>query len=138
MKPAMVVCPTGIQLPDRYSPRVCIIPIDIGPARLLLLLCFENGMIISQGRLVDVAQISAYHISHFSDRLFKIRKRHSLTERELECLSWIAEGKTSDEISLIVGISRNTVNNYITGIMNKTASDTRAAAVAFAVRNSLI
>ncbi|MBC7284386.1 helix-turn-helix transcriptional regulator, partial [Hoeflea sp.] len=45
---------------------------------------------------------------------------------------------TSDEIALIIGISRNTVNNYITSIMNKTGAKTRSEAVAFAVRQRII
>ena len=61
-----------------------------------------------------------------------------LTERELECLFWIAEGKTSDEIAMILGISRNTINNYITSVMRKTATKTRSEAIAFAVRNNLV
>ncbi len=61
-----------------------------------------------------------------------------LTERELECLYWIAEGKTSEEIALILGISRNTINNYITSVMRKTATKTRSEAIAYAVRNNLV
>ena len=61
-----------------------------------------------------------------------------LTEREIECLYWIAEGKTSDEIAVILGISRNTINNYITSVMRKTATKTRSEAIAWAVRNSLV
>jgi DNA-binding CsgD family transcriptional regulator len=67
-----------------------------------------------------------------SDRDFE------LTDRELECLFWIAEGKTSDEIAMILGISRNTINNYITSVMRKTATKTRSEAIAFAVRNNLV
>jgi DNA-binding CsgD family transcriptional regulator len=61
-----------------------------------------------------------------------------LTDREVECLYWIAEGKTSDEIAVILGISRNTINNYITSVMRKTATKTRSEAIAWAVRNSLV
>ncbi|MGO7594444.1 LuxR C-terminal-related transcriptional regulator, partial [Rhizobium leguminosarum] len=35
------------------------------------------------------------------------RKNEPLAEQE--CLFWIAEGKTSDEIAMILGISRNTI-----------------------------
>lgn len=61
-----------------------------------------------------------------------------LTDRELECLYWIAEGKTSDEIATIIGISKNTINNYITSVMRKTATRTRSEAIAYAVRNNLV
>ena len=47
-------------------------------------------------------------------------------------------GAFEGEIALIIGISRNTVNNYITSIMNKTGAKTRSEAVAFAVRQRII
>jgi DNA-binding CsgD family transcriptional regulator len=68
----------------------------------------------------------------------KSERDFDLTDRELECLFWIAEGKTSDEIATILGISRNTINNYITSVMRKTATKTRSEAIAFAVRNNLV
>lgn len=68
----------------------------------------------------------------------KVERDIDLTERELECLYWIAEGKTSDEMATILGISRNTINNYITSVMRKTATKTRSEAIAYAVRNNLV
>ncbi len=44
----------------------------------------------------------------------------------------------SDEIATILGISRNTINNYITSVMRKTATKTRSEAIAYAVRNNLV
>ncbi|MCR9137874.1 MAG: helix-turn-helix transcriptional regulator [Alphaproteobacteria bacterium] len=138
MQPTFVACPDSVVMPSGLSRQLCVIPFDIGPARMALLLCFEEGMIFSENRLKDVAPICAYHLACFGDDIFGINKRQDLTEREVECLSWIAEGKTSDEISLIIGISRNTVNNYITSIMKKTSTKTRSEAIAHAVRNNLI
>ena len=68
----------------------------------------------------------------------RVERDIDLTERELECLFWIAEGKTSDEMATILGISRNTINNYITSVMRKTATKTRSEAIAYAVRNNLV
>lgn len=138
MQPSFIDCPKSVAMPAGCSRQICVIPFDIGAARLVLLLCFEEGMIFSENRLKDVAPVCAYHLGHFSDDVFGIKKPQDLTEREVECLSWIAEGKTSDEISLIIGISRNTVNNYITSIMKKTSTKTRSEAIAHAVRNNLI
>lgn len=138
MQPTFIECPLSVEMPSGFSRQLCIIPFDIGHARMALLLCFEEGMIFSENRLKDVAPICAYHLAFFTDDIFKVNKRQGLTEREVECLSWIAEGKTSDEISLIIGISRNTVNNYITSIMKKTSTKTRSEAIAYAVRNNLI
>lgn len=137
MQPAFVDCPQGIAMPPGLSRRMCMIPFDHGIARLALVLCFREGMIISQHRLNDVGTLCAYHLDGFGAR-FSAKHQHELSDREIECLSWIAEGKTSDEISLIIGISRNTVNNYITSIMRKTSTRTRSEAIAHAVRNNML
>jgi LuxR family transcriptional regulator, quorum-sensing system regulator BjaR1 len=57
----------------------------------------------------------------------------TLSDREREVLSWVAEGKTAWEISRILGISDSTVNKHIAGAMRKTGSVTRAQAVAKAL-----
>jgi DNA-binding CsgD family transcriptional regulator len=41
-------------------------------------------------------------------------------------------------MAMILGISRNTINNYITSVMRKTATKTRSEAIAYAVRNNLV
>ena len=38
----------------------------------------------------------------------------------------------------IIGISKNTINNYITSVMRKTATRTRSEAIAYAVRHNLV
>jgi len=56
-----------------------------------------------------------------------------LSPREIDVLRWTAEGKTSGEISDIMGISERTVNFHINNLMtkmnvtNKTAAAIRAA-----------
>jgi DNA-binding CsgD family transcriptional regulator len=138
MQPAFIDCPNSVEMPSGLSRQLCVIPFDIGTARLVFILCFEDGMIFSENRLKDIAQVCAYHLARYREMIFSVETLHELTDREVECLSWIAEGKTSDEISLIIGISRNTVNNYITSIMKKTSTKTRSEAIAHVVRNNLI
>ncbi len=82
--------------------------------------------------------LAGYVASHKIKADVRHDRECELTERELECLFWIAEGKTSDEIAVILGISRNTINNYITSVMRKTATRTRSEAIAHAVRNNLV
>lgn len=128
----------SVSLPDSLSRRLCMIPYNAGPARMLLALLFDKDTFLSHDRLRDVAMAAAYHTSYFPEVISSNEMLSDLTDREIECLSWIGEGKTSDEIALIIGISRNTVNNYITSIMNKTGAKTRSEAVAFAVRQRII
>lgn len=128
----------SVGLPEEFLRRVCLIPYNSGHARMVLALLFDKDAFLSHDRLRDVALAAAYHTSNFPAVTSDNDALSDLTDREVECLSWIGEGKTSDEISLIIGISRNTVNNYITSIMNKTGAKTRSEAVAFAVRQRII
>ncbi|WP_412051126.1 transcriptional regulator VisN [Hoeflea sp. Naph1] len=137
-EPAFQDIDPAIDMPADLSRRVCLIPYNVGHARLMLVLLFENNAFLSHDRLRDAALAAAYHTSHFASLTSTTDALSDLTDREIECLSWIGEGKTSDEIALIIGISRNTVNNYITSIMNKTGAKTRSEAVAFAVRQRII
>lgn len=48
-----------------------------------------------------------------------------LTPREIECVHWAAQGKTSWEISKILGITERTVNFHLSNSMQKTGSSNR-------------
>ena len=137
LQPALETCGSDIRMVDGLSRRYCVVPFNSGSARMILALLFREGIVLSQERLGDAALMAAYLINSPPDHAAAERLL-DLTEREIECLAWIAEGKTSDEVSMIIGISRNTVNNYITSIMRKTSTRTRSETIALAVRNRLI
>jgi DNA-binding CsgD family transcriptional regulator len=126
------------RIPKQFAKQICVLPLTCGEQKFVLLFLFVPGTSIAQERLRDAALACSYHIAEFVTSGSAETNQAELTDREMECLSWIAKGKTSDEIALIIGISRNTVNNYITSIMNKTATKSRAEAVAEAVRGQLI
>ncbi len=60
-----------------------------------------------------------------------------LTAREIEVLRLVARGLTSGEIALELKISEKTVGHHLTHIFNKTSSENRAAAAAFAIGHGL-
>lgn len=60
--------------------------------------------------------------------------RLGLTRRQAEILHWIAEGKTNEEIALILGRSFHTVKNHVSQILLRLGVDTRTAAAACAYR----
>ncbi|WP_313903251.1 helix-turn-helix domain-containing protein [Rhizobium leguminosarum] len=62
----------------------------------------------------------------------------SLSPREKECLLWIAQGKTSWETAVIMGISENTVAFHVKNCLRKLDVRTRTAAVATATRFGLL
>jgi LuxR family transcriptional regulator, quorum-sensing system regulator BjaR1 len=75
---------------------------------------------------------------YFEERLQKLlgqkRPTHRpLTDREKDCLGWVATGKTDWEMSLILGISAETAKTYVKNAMQKLNATNRAQAVALAI-----
>jgi LuxR family quorum sensing-dependent transcriptional regulator len=64
--------------------------------------------------------------------------RRRLAPREVECLKWTAAGKSTWDISEILGLSERTVRQYIDSASAKLGAVNRPQAVAEALRNSLI
>jgi DNA-binding CsgD family transcriptional regulator len=62
----------------------------------------------------------------------------TLSQREAECLTWCAKGKTSGEIATILDISKRTVNFHVENARMKLDVATRIQAVAKAISERLI
>jgi DNA-binding CsgD family transcriptional regulator/tetratricopeptide (TPR) repeat protein len=60
-----------------------------------------------------------------------------LSDRELEVLRLVAQGRTNREIAGALSLSENTVARHLTHIFTKTGVENRAGAVAFALRHGL-
>jgi DNA-binding CsgD family transcriptional regulator len=60
------------------------------------------------------------------------------TAREIECLKWVAAGKTDAEIAEILQLSRKTVFWHINGATKRMNASSRSHAVANAFRMGLI
>jgi DNA-binding NarL/FixJ family response regulator len=60
-----------------------------------------------------------------------------LTDRELQVLALVSEGKTNKEIAEKVFLSEKTVRNYVSSILDKLNLSTRAEAAAFAVKHNI-
>jgi DNA-binding CsgD family transcriptional regulator len=89
--------------------------------------------------LVSAAQFrSAYLHSEMADHQVRAEPDDPLSERERECLFWVAEGKTTDDVALIVGVSTNTANRYIAHAIRKLSSANRARAIATAIRRGIL
>ncbi len=60
-----------------------------------------------------------------------------ITAREIDCLKWMAAGKTAWEVSTILGISERTVRFHLNGAREKLECTTTTQAVAKAVSQQL-
>lgn len=77
------------------------------------------------------------HIMHIGmSRRFGTRllaeDRAKLTPREIEVLRWTADGKTSNEVSMILNIAERTVNFHIANVITKFQVVNKTAAVIYA------
>jgi DNA-binding CsgD family transcriptional regulator len=138
LQPQFSMLADAAVLPKGASNQYCAIAFNVGRIRYSLTLLCPVDIILSQQGLRAVGVYASYLASLLFSEQVKSGRELELTDRELECLYWIAEGKTSDEIATIIGISKNTINNYITSVMRKTATRTRSEAIAYAVRNNLV
>jgi LuxR family transcriptional regulator, regulator of acetate metabolism len=138
LQPQFSMLPEVAGLPKGASNQYCSIAFNVGRIRYSLTLLCPMDIILSQQGLRAIGVYASYLASLLFSEQVKSGRELELTDRELECLYWIAEGKTSDEIATIIGISKNTINNYITSVMRKTATRTRSEAIAYAVRNNLV
>jgi DNA-binding NarL/FixJ family response regulator len=62
----------------------------------------------------------------------------SLTRREREVLTLVAQGGTNEKVAQTLGISTETVQSHVRNAMHKLGAETRTEAVATAIRGSLI
>ena len=112
--------------------------VQVGRQRYFLLLSSEHPNFINEAKLVVVQMRCGYALSRMSDLLSTADTQDPLSDRERECLLWVSEGKTTEEVALILGVSGNTVNNYVTHAIQKLSASNRAMAIATAIRNGII
>jgi DNA-binding CsgD family transcriptional regulator len=100
---------------------------------------YGDRPILNEQEMMELSMLSI----HVFDRLYQISRTsqkpgEGLTEREIDCLNWTAAGKTSAEISEILGLSEHTVNHYLNRATRKLDTVNRTQAVAKALRTGII
>lgn len=112
--------------------------IHVGRQRYFLLLSTEEPDRLDPSAL-SMAQIRCcYALSEVPGLLAATAQQDPLSERERECVFWVSEGKTTDEVAVILGVSGNTVNSYVTNAVQKLSARNRTSAVAAALRNGIL
>lgn len=105
------------------------------------LFSFAGRTLEHNSRTEAVIKLIVPHLHQVIARIVERRKLHRdvpLTEREREVLKWIGQGKSTWDISIILGISERTVKFHVRNIMQKLDVVSRAQAVAVAVEQGLI
>lgn len=67
-----------------------------------------------------------------------IKKFSELTQRECECLYWTAQGKTAEEVGMIINSSKRTVETHLNSVKEKTDTNKLTALIYYATKQGLI
>ncbi|WP_428567356.1 MAG: helix-turn-helix domain-containing protein [Solidesulfovibrio sp. DCME] len=106
------------------------------------LVCFGGASPTIDRRGEAVVWHLAPHLLWAFSRLGRVHGRRTapcpVSPREREVLGWLAQGKSSWDISVILGIRERTVNFHVANIMRKLGTCNRAQTVAAALHRQLI
>ncbi|PSJ63316.1 helix-turn-helix transcriptional regulator [Kumtagia ephedrae] len=112
--------------------------LNVGRQQLYLLFSTEEADRLDPAELTRAQMRCCHALSQVPDLLAATTQHDPLSDRERECLHWVSEGKTTDEVAVILGVSSNTVNGYVTHAIQKFAATNRVMAVATAIRSGII
>ena len=95
----------------------------------------KRGAVGAEAKVgVTILQLRGHRFAHTA----ALPPPPHLTARELECLHWAAEGKTSWEIGRVLGVSERTVVFHLQNAAHKFGVNGRQPAVARAIALGLI
>lgn len=90
--------------------------------------------------LLEMLRFHADQISEVYSQGYLVRGDldYKITPREIECLYWVAMGKTDDQISNLLNIGKWTVTGHLQSAKYKLGTPSRSAAVARALTAGII
>jgi DNA-binding CsgD family transcriptional regulator len=104
--------------------------------------CFSGPSIEYDRRSEKILELIVPHFHLALAGIFRKRpagkENICLSVREKEVLNWMKQGKSSWDMSVILGISKSTVNFHVYNIIQKLGATNRTQAVAVATRLGLI
>lgn len=112
--------------------------IRAGALRFCLIFSARHPGSIEGSRLWAAQMMASYALSRLAGTVAAKACADPLSERERECLAWVSEGKTTDEVATILDVSPNTANSYLAHAIRKLSASNRAMAVATAIRAGII
>jgi DNA-binding CsgD family transcriptional regulator len=138
VEPVHAFLPEGmaVAMRERGLDRLICQSLPVDGTIFIAVYCASNGTAVS----VEEAELAQMRAIYALGQRLKARQAppSPLSVRERECLSWVAEGKTTEEVALILGVSANTINAYVAKAIQKVAATNRAMAIATAIRTGLI
>jgi DNA-binding NarL/FixJ family response regulator len=92
---------------------------------------------VARGEAPISPKMAAKMLEEFSRQGGKAAGRRSLTEREMEVLRLITQGKSNKNIAAELSISESTVKYHLQNILDKLHLENRAQVIAYATRRGL-
>ena len=114
------------------------LPVRDAVRRCHLLLSSGREGAIDMSMLPSAQLACCYLLARPPAGLLDDASDEALSDRERECLYWVAEGKTAGEVAMILGVTANTVNSYLSHAIRKVGASNRAMAIATAIRAGVI
>jgi DNA-binding CsgD family transcriptional regulator len=113
-------------------------PGDLAKAKPLLNQALDISREVGMGVLEEhVLALRNQADTRAGERLLAHPYPNDLTEREVEVMQLIAQGKSNREIADSLFITTNTVANHVKNILSKTGSANRTEAATYAMRHNL-
>lgn len=109
-----------------------------GTDRYFLLLSAAQPFRLETARMPAAIMSLSYALSSAAEQIAGESCDYPISQRERECLGWVAEGKTTMDIATILGVSSNTINSYLAHVIQKLSARNRAMAIAVAIRSGII
>jgi DNA-binding CsgD family transcriptional regulator len=114
----------------------------LSPAKNGSMFCFSGPSMECNRRSEAILKLVIPHLHQALSHLFNKKQPTSnsvvISVREKEVLNWLQQGKTSWDVSVILGISERTVNYHVYNIMQKLGVTNRIQAIAIAAHTGLI
>lgn len=119
---------SGLVVPDRRDGHLKVIALcgDPGPIHT------DDQKVLYYMGLETLDRMQALGLAQEAD------EKVALSDRERECLQWIAAGKSDWEIGVILSISEKTVSTHVERFKQKLKVQTRAQAIVAAMRRGMI
>ncbi|PZO81874.1 MAG: LuxR family transcriptional regulator [Mesorhizobium amorphae] len=112
--------------------------LGVGRRSFFLLLSGAVPGAVREEKLVSAQMECGYALSRMPGLLLAAADKDPLSDRERECLLWVSEGKTTEDVASILGVSIHTVTSYVDNALSKLGAENRSMAVATAIRSAII
>jgi DNA-binding NarL/FixJ family response regulator len=99
---------------------------------------FKAIRVVSEGGSLLQPVIASKLLNHVRARHDEAAEPEPLTDREMEVLRLLAQGKSNKEIAAILVISERTVKFHVSSIMGKLGASNRTEAVSIAAGRGLV